>query len=415
MAKGDGSLTQLGRNHWKVRVDHGKDPITGKRQVVSRNIRGTKAEARKLRDQLRSEKESGIKANAGKTTLNELVNMWAQAKKSAGVAAPETIDGNLSRLNHVLVYLGDVPITNIDAKTIELIYSKIREERGLGGTSMNQIHSLLKSVFNKAVDYDLLLRNPCNKVVAPKKDDPGRRAMSIEECSRLATCLDKEEEAIRQLMVDKENRMAKLEKTSERSSIRGLGKLGSIHAVRLALATGMRRGEVAGLEWQHIDLENHTVSIVQSRTKYGTNKAPKSKAGIRTIYIDEFLIKSLQRWKQEQAELLGSLDIVQEESTPVCCNDMGGYLDLRNFERFWRQFRIDHGFEGWKLHELRHTQATQLLANGVDVKTVQERMGHANANITLDWYAHAVPENDKRAAEMLGSLVFSPTDHTVKK
>ena len=57
-----------------------------------------------------------------------------------------------------------------------------------------------------------------------------------------------------------------------------------------------------------------------------------------------------------------------------------------------------------KFHELRHTQATQLLANGVDVKTVQARMGHSNAAITLNWYAHAVEENDRKAAQVIGDL-----------
>ena len=61
-------------------------------------------------------------------------------------------------------------------------------------------------------------------------------------------------------------------------------------------------------------------------------------------------------------------------------------------------------------HELRHTQATNLLANGVDVKTVQTRMGHANASITLNWYSHAVPENDRKAADMLGELYAQKVD-----
>lgn len=57
-----------------------------------------------------------------------------------------------------------------------------------------------------------------------------------------------------------------------------------------------------------------------------------------------------------------------------------------------------------KFHELRHTQATQLLGNGVDVKTVQTRMGHSSASLTLDWCAHALPENDQKAARIIGVL-----------
>jgi len=61
----------------------------------------------------------------------------------------------------------------------------------------------------------------------------------------------------------------------------------------------------------------------------------------------------------------------------------------------------------------RHTQATQLLANGVDLKTVQDRMGHANGAITLNWYAHAVPENDEKAAQLVGEI-FKPTTNKAR-
>ena len=87
----------------------------------------------------------------------------------------------------------------------------------------------------------------------------------------------------------------------------------------------------------------------------------------------------------------------------------GGWFDLHNFETWWRRFRKENGFEGLKFHELRHTQATQLLAQGVDVKTVQTRMGHSNASLTLNWYAHAMPQNDRKAADMLGEL-FADND-----
>lgn len=405
MAKGDGSISQLGRNHWKVRVDFGTDPITGKRHVVSRNVRGTKAEARKLRDQIRKEQESGIKADAGKTTLSEFIQTWADNKKSSGVAAHETVQGYLSRLAHVERYIGNVPINKIDAQTIESVYAAIRKDEGLSGTSMNQIHTLLKGVLKKAVDYDYLLRNPCDRVTAPKKNDVDRRSLDADECARLARSLDDAERKHLADMKAKEVRMSKLDKTTNRISVRGIGKLGCIQAVRIALATGMRRGEVAGLEWGNVDLDAAVINVTQSRTKYNTNKAPKTKAGIRTIHLDRDTVASLADWKACQRELLETIGIEQCDTTPVCCSDIGGYIDLSNFERFWRSFKKEYSFEGLRFHELRHTQATQLLANGMDVKTVQARMGHSNASVTLNWYAHAVDDNDKAAADMVGCLL----------
>ena len=405
MAYGDGSITQIGRNHYRVRVDFGKDPITGKRQTVSRNVRGTKVEARKVRDQLIDERKNGIKAYASDITLSEVIDIWAKAKWYSGVATPETIDGQKSRLAHVKRYIGAEPITKIDAQMIERVYAAIREDRGLGGTSMNRIHALLKSVMKKAVDYDLILRNPCDRIAAPKKDDPDRKALSAGECARLASCINKAERVHREQMAEKEERMAKLPKTENRVAVRGLGKMGCIQAVRIALATGMRRGELAGLTWGCVDFEAATIAVVRSRTKYGTTKEPKTKAGIRTIHVDEATLQHLKMWKHEQAAELMTIGIEQGTMTPVCSNDKGGFIDLFNLDRFWRKFRNEYGFEGLKLHELRHTQATQLMAQGVDVKTIQTRMGHANASTTLDCYSHPVEDNDVKAANLVGSML----------
>ena len=102
------------------------------------------------------------------------------------------------------------------------------------------------------------------------------------------------------------------------------------------------------------------------------------------------------------------------ESTPVFTNGVGDYIDPSGFSRWWRKFKTDNSFPDLRFHELRHTQATVLLANSVDVKTVQTRLGHANASITLNLYAHAVPQNDRAAADLVGNL-FSPTEDAEEK
>ena len=176
--------------------------------------------------------------------------------------------------------------------------------------------------------------------------------------------------------------------------------------VRMAMATGMRRGEVFALAWGNVRTSGAPfIRVVQSITTAGEVKAPKSAAGIRTISIDAATASRLSRWRDYQRAELARLGMEQDAETPVCCSCTGGYMDLHNFERWWKGFRDAHGFEGLRFHELRHTQATQLLANGVDVKTVQTRLGHASASLTLDQYAHALPANDRRAAELLGDVL----------
>lgn len=413
MAKGDGSviekLTSDGKSYspkkWKVTVSAGLDPITRKRRRRIEVVTGTKAQARKRRDEIKQELESGVKIDAGKTTLSAFIELWGEAKRTAGKSTEESILEDLGKLAHVERYIGNAPITEIDAATVERVYALIRKDSRLGGTSMHRIHALLKNVFKKAMDYDLILRNPCDRVDAPKLDEPDRRSLDVGECIRMVAALDEMDRAEREAFSAKELRMGRLGKTGSRTSVRGLCKLSCIQAVRIALATGMRRGEILGLEWGNVNLGDGIISVVQSRTKYGRNKQPKTKAGVRNIHLDAATTSWLASWKVLQIGELNKFGIELGAHSPVCCNDKGGYIDLPNFERFWRKFKKDNDFEGLRFHELRHTQATQLLAHGVDIKTVQTRLGHANASTTLNMYAHAVPGNDLKAAEMLGSIM----------
>ena len=106
-----------------------------------------------------------------------------------------------------------------------------------------------------------------------------------------------------------------------------------------------------------------------------------------------------------QAAHLSQLEIKQGDRTPVCCTDVGGLYDPTNFERWWSAFRKAHGFPTLKFHELRHTQATQLLANGVDVKTVQARLGHSDPGLTLRQYTRALSKNDEAASALFDELL----------
>ena len=291
---------------------------------------------------------------------------------------------------------------------IEATYAAIREERSLSGTSMSQIHILLKSVFQKAIDYDYIYKNPCAHVVAPRRDDPKRNSLSIEEGMRLMEKVDESEAEAYAQIDDKDSRRTYREEhgtARERKAFRGLHHVGNIMAVRIALATGMRRGEVFAITWENVDLGRRTIRVCQSITYQCKTKTPKTQAGIRTLAIDASTASHLATWKERQQAELAKIGVEQTEKTPVCCSDTGGWYRIDNFDHWWRKWRTDHGFDGLKFHELRHTQATQLLANGVDVKTVQTRLGHANASITLGWYAHAIPERDHEAADLLGSLL----------
>ena len=192
--------------------------------------------------------------------------------------------------------------------------------------------------------------------------------------------------------------------------------MGALGGVRIALATGMRRGEIVGLVWGNVDLKRSRIRVSQTVTVYDEVKKPKSEAGKRLVNIDAYTVEHLKAWKARQKAELAKIAIVQDETTPVCCSDIGGYMNPMNYSRWWRVFAKNAGFEGLHLHELRHTQATQLVASGVDMKTIQHRLGHSSASLTMNLYAHALPENDAHAADLIGNLFSSePTEASTQE
>ncbi|MGI6216877.1 MAG: tyrosine-type recombinase/integrase [Coriobacteriales bacterium] len=403
MSKGDGSIINRGAGIWDVQISFGKNPVTGKYEKASKRVHGTKADARRVRDELRRQHESGLSIEGRRETFGEFATEWLDGKRSAGKVTRTTIEDYESILEKVFPYIGGAKMADITPKMIDSLYTALRTEHGYSDSRIRKYHMCINQVFRQAVKYDLIIRNPLDCVECPSLAESDRSSLSLMESRQLLETLDRSTAEAYEMAHGREG-------ASRETSLVDISRL---QAVRIALGTGMRRGEVLGLAWEDIDLDGGTISVRHSLTVHGELKEPKTSAGKRRICIDSMLLEALREWKSVQSGLLGNLGLEQIGATPVCCDSIGGFISTSNFSRWWAQYRGSIGFEGLKFHELRHTQATQLLANGVDVKTVQARMGHSSATLTLNWYAHAVPENDRRAADLLGGLL-KPSEKIVK-
>ena len=133
MAKGDGSIIEKARGVWEVQVPLGKDPITGKYRKKSRTVRGTKADARKVRDQIRRELEGGLRPDGDKVRFLEFVATFSQARRNAGKASEDRIAKDEKSLKLCGELLGDPPLCKVDARAIEALYPAIRERREAQG------------------------------------------------------------------------------------------------------------------------------------------------------------------------------------------------------------------------------------------------------------------------------------------
>ncbi len=418
MATGDGSITEIkdkdGRSYsprrWRVRVSFGFDPVTGKRQRIERKMRGTKTQARELRDKIIRERDSGVSIDAYSVTFEEYAREWHAQRMEAGEHAERTMQSEENNIKHLCKVLGAQKLRDVNPATVEKAIRKLRGAPGRGGgkasgTTVNGYFRLLSQIMKAAANVDLIAGNPCDRVKAPKKDTKEKKTMTAAQVRAMHSLLDRQEAAQIEELGSKECRMEELGKRSARGSVRGVSGLSKLMAVRLGLATGMRLGEVLALRWSDLDRECASLTVNQALTINGHLKEPKTKGSRRTVCLDSDTAAHLVRWKAVQRGALVSLGLEAVRDTPVCCSDVGGYLDPPNFESWYVKWRRAHGFEEFAFHQLRHTHATQLLGAGMDVKTVSSRLGHASAATTLNVYAHAIPGKDEEAAGVFEAIM----------
>ena len=427
MAKGDGGISRIktrdgkvDRDRWRVTVCFGSDPSTGKRIRKTRLVTGTKADARAVRDAMKAQYEKVQDIKDPEKTFGAFADEWQEARVVAKDVSNSTLIHGSATIKSLKKYLGEVKLEDITPRMIDSTMTRIRKEkeatlgRPCSGTTMVRIFATLKQILQQAVNYDLIVRNPCDRATRPKLSKPNRRALSEEEASHLLNYLNECTQAAYEEHVAKEERQKEWGVDENRVSLRGISKMSYLLAVRIGLATGMRRGEVFGLTWSDFDGTNGTLNVNKSLTQYHDNgtgiKEPKTDSAYRTIHIDQITTEYIVQFKELQIELLHKLRMLDAnsyelpEDQPLLCSNVAGMCDLRNFQHWWKTWIKGAGIPDLRFHELRHTQATLLLANNVDVKTVQTRMGHSNAALTLNWYAHPNPENDAKAANLLGSL-----------
>lgn len=179
--------------------------------------------------------------------------------------------------------------------------------------------------------------------------------------------------------------------------------------ILLLVYTGMRRGELFGLEWKDIDFKNGYLHIVRTSQYIGNKqlitKEPKTKSSKRTMKISNDMLKRLkiyQAWQSEQRLKIGS-EWNDTDRLFTQWNGLPMYPD--SLTKWFKLFLKRHNLRQVTLHSLRHTNATLMIAEGTDIRTVSGRLGHSNTSTTLNIYTHALKSKDTQAAEILNDIL----------
>ncbi len=252
------------------------------------------------------------------------------------------------------------------------------EKRGLKPATINRRLVMLKSVFNRAVEAEVVASSPLTSI----------KPLRVDDKARVRFLSDVEEVALREALDQRERQMGLGRRSGNQwREQRGYSSLPELDGkfadylkpmVLLALNTGMRRGEIFTLTWQEVDFDRKLVTVVGRHSKSGKT---------RHINLNSEMCQLLRDW-----QLQAGGDLVF--SNPVT----GEKFD--NIKSSWTRLREDAGIADFRFHDLRHTFASKLVMAGASLYTVKELMGHSSFEMT-ERYAHLAPEHTARAVEML--------------
>ena len=338
-------------------------------------------EVEKKLAEARGEAAKGIVYDDQKITVGEYLYRWLN-DSVRGSVRQSTFDRDsyLVRV-HIKPILGKIKLKKLTAMEIQRFY-RDRLDSGLSASTVNKLHSVLHKALSQAVKWNMIPRNVSEAVNVPRPTPEEMRPLSAEEARRL------------------------LDAAAE-------DRLEALYV--LAVTTGMRCGELLGLKWSDIDLENASVSVRRTLTRIDNGKRlalgePKTKKSRRTIHLTEAAVEALREhleWQLRDIEILGDryvdegLVFSTQRGTPINPSN----LRQRSFAPLLKKA----GLPQIRFHDLRHTCATLLLSKGVHPKFVQELLGHATIAITLDTYSHVMPGmGDQTARAMQDAL--SPID-----
>ncbi|MFE2122426.1 tyrosine-type recombinase/integrase [Rhodococcus aetherivorans] len=331
---------------------------------------------------------NGLRADSAKVTLGPYARTWLAGRRIANTTR-EQYNRHLEL--HIVPHLGDIPIRSLTASRIAQFYRDLEEEDGanLGASTVRKIAVTLAQILDAAISDRHVLTN-CAR---DKRAEPPTRKHVAEESD------DFEAWTVEQLAA-----FLGWNRDTYRDELYPLW--------HLLASTGMRRGEALALRWADINLVEGTVNVRRAldSSQVGKGSVKGTKTGRnRVVDIDERTVEVLRSHRAVRGSV--SLGMARADSL-VFGSDAGQVRNVRSVSNSWsHRVRKAQGdlevdaVPSLRLHGLRHTHASLLLAAGVPVKVVSERLGHASVSVTMDVYAHVMPGAQRSAAERFASLL----------
>jgi integrase len=279
-------------------------------------------------------------------------------------------------------HLGTYDVNRLTTRDVETYLKAVEAERSLKGTSLNQRARLLRSAYKYAHKVGYTKNEAVSHVESRKRVKERRHLWNLDKLHQF------------------------LDVARERSPY--------WVAFVLLVASGARKNEIKGLTWDCVNFEEGYIRINKSATQLSAKQqeelrtdklfrfTPTKTGRDRDIYLDEGTLQDLKRWRVEQTEMLLKIGERPEDDL-VCTTKFGRYICNGKFHDEYRRLCKRADVVPIRIHDLRHLHATILINDEVNVKVVQDRLGHASIGTTLDIYAHVTTDKQKDAATSFGA------------
>jgi integrase len=371
-----GHVRRRGERSWELKYDIEADE-SGKRKTRYASFKGTKRDAEIELAKLVAAAAQGDQVDPSKITVSEFLDRW-ERDWATGNVSPKTLERYIELMRlHVRPRIGTIRLQKLRLVDLNNLYATLlREGRGdaggLAARTVGHVHRVFHGALARALDWGLVSLNVASRVAPPRVLDTEVQILTADQVNAIL-------------------------RTARGKTI--------FPIATLALGSGMRRGELLALRWQDIDLDGGrvTVSRALEQTMGGLRfKLPKTRHGRRTISLPASVITELRTHKRAQQELRLSLGGGKIPPSALIFSDVNGDPRRPNaVTKDWGSVAQAAGVGFANLHTLRHTHASHLIANGLDVLTISRRLGHSTPTITLAVYGHLFPQTDDRAAQIM--------------
>ena len=392
-----GSIEKRGKDSYRLVVFKGYD-LDGKAIRHQKTIHcKNKSEARTELAKYIAEVENGFVVEGNVPIFKEFVEIW---KRDYGLKelAPSTYYRYLGILeSRILPYFGHFKLNKIRPIDIMQFYNLLEDDtqiirkknnngkktrKPLSKKTILEHHRLLHAMLTKAVYWQMIVNNPAERVQPPKARKPKRKSYDDEQTKILL-------ENLEQLSI--EDTKYKV-------------------AIILTVFTGVRLGELMGLEWQDIDFKNGIICINRSSQYLADlgvfTKVPKTESSIREIAIPEFIVSLLEEyklWYEDQKSFYGEL---WTNSDRLFVQVDGKPMHPSTISKWFVKYVAQIGLPVINFHGLRHTNASLLVAQNIDIAVISARLGHAQISTTLDFYVHPLLSHNRKAGYALENLLL---------